>query len=128
MQQAIPIVVPVAVPTAIAWSTVSSTGSPMMCPSVIISVMGLIDARHYDRLGVALADRVCDRQGDRAGICAGGGSLEDLRRAVAALEPHLVCARGPVRAVVELDEEIGSTSIPPLGSQFTRRSHDSSPG
>src|SRR5918994_4105337 len=33
-------------------------------------------------------------------------SREDLRRAVAALEPHLVRARGSTRTVVQVDEEV----------------------
>src|SRR5439155_1835195 len=36
----------------------------------------------------------------------GRRSLEDLRRAIAALESHLVRAGGPVRPVVEVDEEV----------------------
>src|SRR3954468_4617933 len=45
----------------------------------------------------------------------GRRSLEDLRRAIAALEPHLMGARGTAGAVVEVDEEVRVDFHPALG-------------
>jgi hypothetical protein len=51
--------------------------------------------------------RVSPRWGRLRRVRPESRSLEDLRGAVAALEAHLVGSRGPVGAVVEVDEEVG---------------------
>ena len=55
-------------------------------------------------------------------------SLEDLGRAVAALEADFVGAGGAVRPLVEVDEEVRVDLHPAFGEQFTRSSQERSPG
>ena len=55
-------------------------------------------------------------------------SLEDLRRAVAALEAHLVRSRGTVGSVVEVDEEVGVDLHPALGRAVDAQQPRAQPG
>src|SRR6266516_575118 len=64
------------------------------------------DATRLTARGQAAGSGASQASTPRRGCRRCARSLEDLRRAVASLEPHFVGARRPARTIVEVDEEV----------------------